>query len=204
MKAILGIKALCSAAVLASCASVDEISTEYQKTALAKYSQLSVEHFTDKLEIKDDALETEAVYTTRMGSRPNPSSDPYLSLISNKNDEFMRVIVPKNGGDPVYQIYLSLKASDWRHPYQINFGEALGSKSVERIAIDASCSSASCTNYEDAIVTLTQNDLDKMIAYLEANNLSLLPFRVKSQSGRDYDSALGLSELIAIGQAPAI
>ncbi|MEP1230195.1 MAG: hypothetical protein ABJG88_05930 [Litorimonas sp.] len=190
-----------AAVLLSSCVSVDEIAVEYQKTTLAKYSELPIEHFKDKMVIKDDALETEVVYTTRMGSQPNPSGDPYISLISNKSDEFMRAIVPKNGGDVIYQIYLSLESADWRHPYQINFGEALGSKSVTRIGVDASCTSSNCKNYEDATVTLTPSDLDKMIAYLEDGGLSLLPFRVKSQSGRDYDSALSLSELTAIRQA---
>ena len=108
---------------VASCASVDEISAEYQKTALAKYSELDVGHFTETMTVKDDDLETEAVFTTKLGSRPNASSDPYLSLISNKNDEFMRAIVSKSDGIITYQMYFSLESSDWRNPYQINFGE---------------------------------------------------------------------------------
>ena len=185
---------------LTACASVGDISAEYQKTALSKYSELPVSHFVDKMNVKDDALETEAVFNTRTGSRPNPSRDPYLSLISNRNDEFMRAIVPKSGGDIIYQMYFSLQADDWRQPYQINFGEPLGSKAIKRIAIDANCTGGSCTNFEDATVTLTSAELDQMIAHLEANNLPLLRFRVKSQSDRDYDSAFSKAELQAIRQ----
>ena len=138
---------------LASCVSVEEISAEYQKTALAKYSELDVGHFTDTMTVKDDALETEAVFTTKLGSRPNASSDPYLSLISNRNDEFMRAIVSKSDGSITYQMYFSLESSDWRNPYQINFGEPLGSKKVSRIGIDASCTGGGCTNYDCLLYT---------------------------------------------------
>ena len=188
---------------VASCASVDEISAEYQKTTLAKYSELDVSHFTETMTVKDDDLEIEAVYTTKLGSRPNPSGDPYLSLISNKNDEFMRAIVSKADGSITYQIYFSLESSDWRNPYQINFGEPLGSKKVSRIGIDASCTGGGCTNYEDALVTLSPAELDAMIAHLETTSQPLLRFRVKSQSGRDYDSAISLGELQAIRNVAA-
>lgn len=186
-----------------ACASMDEISAEYQKTALSKYSELSVEHFIEKMTIKDDELETEAVFTTRMGSRPNASGDLYVSMISNQNDEFMRAIVPKTGGSTTYQMYFVLEASDWRRPYQINFGTRLGSKPVKRIGIDASCAGGNCTNYEDAVVTLSSAELDEMIEHMESNALALLRFRVKSQSERDYDSAFSLSELKAIRKAAA-
>lgn len=184
----------------ASCASMGE---GVQQLLSEQYAELSVNHFIENMSIKDDALETEVVFTTRAGSNPAAITDPYLSMFSNQNDEFMRAYYFKESKKTVYQIYFTLRASDWRRPYKINFGEQLGSMPIERIGVDVNCSSGACTNYEDAIVTLSPEDIDKMIKHLEGNNLSLLQFRVKTQSSQDYNSAISLNELKAIRQQVA-
>jgi len=174
---------------------------DYQSFAKAQYAELSVEHFIQTMTTTDDELETSAQFSTYKGNRPNPSGDIYRSLISNPNDEFLRAYVFKNNGKEVYQMYFLLKSSEWSRPSQINFTAGLGSKPTDRIGIDAKCSGASCSNLEDVIVNFTGTELEQAIANLEARSELLLSFRIKGQSGKDYDGSISINEIRAILQA---
>ena len=184
--------------VLAGCATAG---ADYQTHAKSQYAALSVDHFTKTMTINDDELETSAQFSTYKGSRPNASGDLYLSLVSNPNDEFMRAHVFKDSGKEVYQMYFLLSSSEWKRPSQINFTAGLGSKPTDRIAIDAKCTSASCTNFEDVIVNFTRSELERTVTTLDQSSEPLLKFRIKGQSGKDYDGSLSVNEIKAVLQA---
>lgn len=189
---------LATACLLAGCASAG---TDYQAYAKSQYAQLSVEHFIKTMTIKDDELETSAQFSTYKGHRPNASGDLYLSLVSSPNDEFMRAYIFKDSGKEVYQMYFLLKSSQWKRPSQINFAAGLGSKPTDRIGIDSDCSGGYCTSYEDVIVNFTKKELQQAVKVLGANSENLLKFRIKGQSGQDYDGSFSVNEIKAILQA---
>ncbi|MEP6342232.1 MAG: hypothetical protein ABJ275_02875 [Maricaulaceae bacterium] len=166
-----------------------------------EYANLPIEHFLELMTLKDDELETSAQFSTYKGRRPNPSGDLYLSFVSNPNDEFMRAHVFKDSGKEIYQMYFLLSSSQWKRPSQINFSAGLGSKPTDRIGIDATCSGASCTNFEDVVVNFTKEELQGVLTALESLSEKAVRFRVKGQSGKDYDGSMASNEIKAILQA---
>ena len=82
-----------------------------------------------------------------------------------------------------------------------NSSKAVGSKPTERIGIDANCNGGSCTNFEDVIVNFTRAELQRAVATLDQNSEPLLKFRIKGQSGKDYDGSFSVNEIKAALQA---
>lgn len=169
-----------------------------------EYAALPVEHFIQLMTVKDDELETSALFSTYEGRRPNPSGDLYLSLVSDPNDEFVRAHVFKDSGKEIYQMYFLLSSSEWKRPSQINFTAGLGAKPTDRIGVDAKCSGSSCTSFEDVIVNFTREELEGAVDRLESNSETLLKFRIKGKSGKDYDGSFAVNEIKAILQATMI
>jgi len=191
------------ALVLVGCATAG---AELQATAKQEYAQLSVEHFMSSMKVKDDELERSAQFSTFEGNRTIIPLDPYLALLASstkgyKNDEFIRAYVFKETGKEIYQMYFIIKGYGWSRPNSINFTAGLGSKLTSRIGIDVKCNASYCNHDEDVVVDFTRAELENVIRTLEGNSENLLKFRIKGQSGKDYDGSFSVNEIKAVLQA---
>lgn len=191
------------AIVSATCIVVGGCGAELQKQEMQKALSLSPEHFKQTTKVKDDELESVVTFSTEGGYSEKRG---LLGVIW--SDEFLRAFRDKKSGAVRFQVYLAWvhQGSGWMHPYQANYGKPLIVTPTQKVTSDVSCSGgkySGCIYSEHVVFDLSDGEFKRVIEGATADDLTskVWRFRVKGQSGLDYDGAILLSEFFGLKAA---
>jgi hypothetical protein len=167
--------------------------TKQQKALLA----LTPDSVASQIAVKDDALETvvtvssEPVWTEKQG---------LLGIVW--NDNFLRAFVDKKTGKATIQVYEYIAyRGDWRHYNGVNYETPTGPEtgnldriSAEVVSCEGSDILGGCKLVEHLAFAFPAQFFGD-VKY-DPSNPSGWRYRLKSKSGRDWDSAFVAAEII--------
>lgn len=175
------------ALVLTGCA-VTETLEERENTFLT----MTEPDFSVGVSVVDDPLNPSIEINTRGTYRDFQFSWSPLE------DQFLRGYKFRETGQAALQGYVGT----WLHPVSVTFQHTLSTRPVERVSFDANrCSSYGCMHREDMVFEFTPEELDQVIADMEAKGEKVFAFRIRGQSGVDRDGRFHLNELKAFRTA---
>lgn len=154
--------------------------------------------------IKDDALETTAVFSTE---RVFQEKRGLMGIVS--EDQFLRAFLDKKTGKRSYQVYVVLgyKADSWREPFQANFGTPLTTRPVSRASRTSDCKDkrkiGGCIRVEHVVFELPESEFRRVVDTATPADLSgkVWVFKLKTKDGKDHAGQILLSEFFALKSA---
>lgn len=162
-----------------------------QQKRLAKLSELDAAYFADIATIEDDGFETSAKITTARGFS---FKGGFTSRV--RSDNFVRAVIDKSNGRTVWQIYQTVTyTGDWRRFTQANIkiGDELVARALTVISRDVvTCSYGACVYSEVVGIRLTEDEVATLASSVPTG---LLQFRLKAESGFDWDDDIAIAEL---------
>lgn len=191
------------AIVSAICIAAGGCGAELQKQEIQKALSLTPEHFRQTTKIKDDEFESVVIFSTEGGYSEKRG---LLGVVW--SDEFLRAFVDKKSGAVKFQVYVAWvhQGSGWMHPFQANYGKPLVVTPTEKVVSDVSCTGSKysgCIYSEHVAFSLSESEFRRVIEGATSSDLTskVWRFRVKGQSGQDYDGAILLSEFFGLKAA---
>mgnify|MGYP003637396249 CR=1 FL=1 len=149
--------------------------------------------FTAGVSVVDDPLNPSIEINTR------GSYQDFQFVWGPQEDQFLRGYKFRETGHVALQGYVTSDINGtWLHPVSVTFRHTLSARPVDRISFDANrCSSYGCMHREDMVFEFTPEELDQVIADMEAKDETAFAFRIQGQSGVDRDGRFHLNELKA-------
>lgn len=182
--------------VLASVGLVGGCANDLHQQQLAAARALPPEHFANSVTIKDDALETKAMFSTDKGFAEKRG---VLGIVS--EDQFLRAFIDKRTGARTYQVYVVLgyKSDIWREPFQANLGTPLTSAIVTRLRRESDCrqkKTSGCIRVEHVAFELPEAEFRRVIETATPTDMrtKMWVFRLKTRDGKDYNGEIPLAE----------
>jgi hypothetical protein len=183
---------LALALVLTGCA-VTETLEERENTFLA----MTEPDLAAGVSVVDDSLNPSIEINTR------GAYQDFQFIWGPQEDQFLRGYKFRDTGRVVLQGYVTSEINGtWLHPVSATFQHTLSTRPVERVSFDANrCSSYGCMHREDMVFEFTPEELDQVIADMEAKGETIFAFRIQGQSGVDRDGRFHINELKAFRDA---
>ncbi len=188
MKKVVAITTLLLA--ITGCASVDK--------QIDDWKLLSKEHFRQTTSLKDDDLETVAIFSTLNGHQFTQGMAGVVW-----DDNFFRAFIDKKTGTVTYQLYQVLRYRDsgWRFFNRFNYKTSAGVQTRPAVVVsrDVDCAGVSTTSnnckYEEHVaITLGDEEMRELAKTYNPEKTIALIYRVASQSGKDHDDAILAAE----------
>lgn len=163
-----------------------------QQKRLAKLSGLDAAYFEDHATIEDDPFETTASVTTEKGF---VFKGGFTSRV--RSDNLVRALISKSSGRTAWQIYQTVTyTGDWRRFTRANIkmGGELVARELTVISRDVvTCSSGLCVYTEIVGIPLTGEEISNLAS---SPQTGLLQFRLKADSGLDWDDDIAVAEIV--------
>ncbi len=163
------------------------------------------DHFAATATIKDDALETSAVYSTEKGYQEKRG---LLGLVP--EDEFLRAFHDKRTGKRRYQVYVTLayKSDTWREPFQADFGTPLQTIPTKSVLRQSDCKDrrkiGGCVRIEHVVFEVPEAEFRRIAEASSADiDAKTWDFRLKTKDGKDYAGQLPYAEFAGLAKAMA-
>lgn len=170
---------------------------------LAEARTLPADHFAKSVTIKDDALETKAMFSTEKGFAEKRG---LMGIVT--EDQFLRAFLDKKTGQRTYQVYvvLAYKGDIWREPFQANFGTPLASAPVKRITRTSDCRKKhehSCIRVEHVGFELPAAEFARVAETATPADMKqkMWVFRLKTRDGKDHNGEIPLAEFAGLKAA---
>lgn len=167
---------------------------------------MTPEQFAQSATLKDDALETSAMITTRRGFLKNHG----IAWLG-RDDCFLRAFIDKKTGVATYQLYAHLADRDTdRDQYRfVNYETPSGPRAAELIRFGRikDCRFRTllgrCEYSEDVALPIDEALLTAFAARYEPGGTAAWYFRFKAQSGEEYTDGLAAAEIAGLLSAVA-
>jgi len=163
------------------------------------------DHFAATATVKDDALETSAVYSTEKGHQEKRG---LLGLVP--EDQFLRCFHDKRTGKRRYQVYVTLayKSDTWREPFQANFGTPLQTAPTKSALRQSDCKDrrkiGGCVRIEHVVFEVPEAEFRRIAEAAPADiEAKTWDFRLKTKDGKDYADQLPYAEFAGLARAMA-
>lgn len=173
-----------------------------QKKRTEKLAKLDADHFARTAKVTDDGFETVAHITSENGFNEKGSFSARV-----RSDNFVRALFAKPTGMMRWQIYQSVTYSgDWRRFTSANMkiGDRLITRKLEVIARDViTCDYGLCLYQEIVAIPLEGTEVEALTASTGTVPGAVLSFRLKAQSGIDWDDDIPLAELAGVARVVA-
>lgn len=168
---------------------------------LTKLYSMTPEDFAASVDVRDDAMETVATFTTLNGFQ---YKNGLLKLVW--SDHFLRAFVDKTDGTARFQVYMNLfeAGSGWPRFQSVNYlipeGQ-LASVELDKLGSDVSCSGyTGCTYNETVAFNLSEDEMRVLARSYVSGGRVELKMRLKGQSGVSRDRTLTASEVAGLLQ----
>ncbi|MBK6411620.1 hypothetical protein [Sphingopyxis sp.] len=169
---------------------------------MEKLVKLNAEHFARTAKVTDDEFEVVTSITSANGFNEKGSFSARV-----RSGNFVRALVAKPTGVMRWQIYQSVTYSgEWRRftSANMNIGDRLVSRELEVISRDIiTCDYGLCVYREIVAITLEGSEAQALTASTNTAPGAVLSFRLKAQSGIDWDDDIPLAELAGIARVVA-
>lgn len=194
MKHVLKIALL--SALLHGCAGANKAQLQQQ---LDDYVDLPSSHFQSTVSVRDDALDTVAIFSTEPGFR---FKQGLLGIVW--EDNFIRGFIDKRTKARTFQVYtyVMYRDSGWRFYETANYEAPGGPKSVPvtKIHSDVDCTASSSLGcrYEEHVGFSIDEALVQEIAGLAGRTRGQLlgwRYKIRPHRGEDYQAVLSASEV---------
>jgi hypothetical protein len=166
--------------------------------------ELDKQHFKNTCDLKDDALDTIATFSTYNGFQEKHGLMQFVW-----DDNFVRAFVDKKTGATRYQVYnvIYYQSSSWRFYYQANFETTSGPKATKltRISRDVDCTGSSyggCT-YNEHVGFLVEDQVlravaEKYYTSWQSGMKAVWKYKLLSKAGSDYPDGILPAEVTGL------
>jgi hypothetical protein len=171
--------------------------------AVRQLSALTPDNVAERVTLKDDDLEAQAVFTTE------PIYKEKGGLLGGvANDSFLRAFVDKRTGQVSWQVYIIINysASAWQFYEVANYQTSQGVTQVPVTIIDRDvydCTSYGTCSYTEQLGFDLTDEVVRALAklYLPGGKLGIWRFRLEGHGGGDFTDGIAAAEVAGLVNA---